>query len=258
MDNWDDVLRAGLADVIEFIPKLLLAAVILIAGLLLAKLISKGLDALLTRVGFDRLIERGGIKRALANSNLDASEILASIVYWTLVLFVLQFAFGIFGPNPVSDLLEGIIAFLPNIIVAIIIIIIAAAIAAGAKKLIENTLGGLSYGPLLANIAAFFILFLGVVAALGQVNVAESVTTPLLIALLAIVAGVVIVGAGGGLIRPMQARWEAYLARAEAEVPRIRAEAAGEPTVSEQVDAATQKLPRATRVPRARPVNPEL
>ncbi|WP_199180911.1 MULTISPECIES: hypothetical protein [unclassified Cryobacterium] len=60
------------------------------------------------------------------------------------MLFVLQFAFGVFGPNPVSDLLAGIIAFLPKIIVAIIIIVIAAAVAAGVKTLIQGTLGGLS------------------------------------------------------------------------------------------------------------------
>ena len=59
------------------------------------------------------------------------------------MLFVLQFAFGVFGPNPVSDLLAGIIAFLPKIIVAIIIVI-AAAVAAGVKTLIQGTLGGLS------------------------------------------------------------------------------------------------------------------
>ena len=39
--------------------------------------------------------------------------------------------------------------------------------------------------------------------------VATSVTTPILIAVPAIIAGVIIVGAGGGLIKPMQQRWEA-------------------------------------------------
>ena len=54
---------------------------------------------------------------------LDASDIVAKVVYYALVLFVLQFAFGVFGPNPVSDLLAGIISFLPKIVVAIIIVV---------------------------------------------------------------------------------------------------------------------------------------
>ncbi|WP_201788454.1 mechanosensitive ion channel family protein [Rathayibacter sp. VKM Ac-2630] len=181
-------LQNGLAAVIAFVPLALLFLLILIVGLIVAKLIEKGLSRLLTKVGFDRAVERGGIKKALANSKLDASDIVSKIIYYTLVLFVLQFAFGVFGPNPVSDLLQGIIGFLPKIIVAIIIIVIAAAIAAGAKGLIQNTLGGLSYGKLLGNIVAIFILFLGATAALNQIEVATTVSTPILIAVLAIIA----------------------------------------------------------------------
>lgn len=240
-------LQDALAAVLAFVPLFLLFLVILIVGLIVAKLLSKGLEKLLEKVGFDRLVERGGIKRALAKSKLDASDIVAKIVYYTLVLFVLQFAFGVFGPNPVSDLLEGIIAFLPKIIVAIIIIVIAAAIAAGAKTLIQNTLSGLSYGKILANIVAVFILFLGVTAALNQIEVATTVTTPILIAVLAIIAGVIIVGAGGGLIKPMQQRWEAMLTKAEQEAPKIQQEAQNAPTVGEQAQQAANRVQYATR-----------
>ena len=62
-----------------------------------------------------------------------------------------------------------------------------------------------------------FILGLGVIAALNQIGVATTVTTPVLIAVLATIAGILIVGVGGGLIRPMQSRWERWLTRAEQE-----------------------------------------
>lgn len=234
-------LQTGLASVIDFIPKLLLFLVILIVGLIVAKLISKALSKLLEKVGFDRLVERGGVKKALENSKLDASDIIAKILYYALVLFVLQFAFGVFGPNPVSDLLAAIIGFLPKVIVAIIIVVIAAAIAAAAKTLIQGTLGGLSYGKVLANIASLFILFIGVTAALNQIDVATTVTTPILITVLAIIGGVIVVGAGGGLIKPMQARWESYLSKAEEEAPKMKAEADKAPSVQQQAQNAAQK-----------------
>ena len=243
--NFLEVLQTGLAAVVAFVPLALLFLLILIVGLIVAKLISKGVEKLLERVGFDRLVERGGIKKALAGSKLDASDIVGKIIYYTLVLFVLQFAFGVFGPNPVSDLLEGIIAFLPKIIVAIIIIVIASAIAAAVQTLIQNTLGGLSYGKVLANIAAVFIIFLGVTAALNQIEVATTVTTPILIAVLAIIAGVIIVGAGGGLIKPMQQRWEAMLTRAEAEAPRIQQHVQGAPSLNEQAKQAQGTIQQA-------------
>lgn len=240
--------------IVTFVPKLLLAIVILVVGILVARLLSRAVDKLLDRVGFDRLVERGGVRQALERSGLDASDIVAKIVYWAIVLFTLQFAFGVFGPNPVSTLLATIIGYLPNVIVAIIIVIIAAAIAQGVKQLVQGTLGGLSYGRILANVASIFIIFLGVIAALNQVGIAFTVTTPVLITVLATVSGILIVGVGGGLIRPMQQRWETYLSRAEAEVPRAKAAAeASHPTtgVTETLPAATA-TPRAARPPRAR------
>lgn len=247
-----DVLQTGLVTVIDFVPKFLLFLLILIVGLIVAKLLSKALSKLLQRVGFDRLVERGGVKKALASSKLDASDIIAKIVYYTLVLFVLQFAFGVFGPNPVSDLLAAIIAFLPKIIVAIVIIIIAAAVAAAVKTLIQGTLGGLSYGKILANIASIFVLFIGVIAALNQVDIATTVTTPILITVLAIVAGVLIVGAGGGLIKPMQARWETILNKASDEAPKLKQQADAAPSIADQAAAATAQAENIAR-PRTTP-----
>jgi len=170
---------------------------------------------------------------------------LAKLVYYAVLLFTLQLAFAAFGPNPISALLTSIIAFLPRVFVAIIIVVLAAAIAAAAKALIQGSLGALSYGKVLANLAAVFILGLGVIAALNQVGIATTVTTPVLIAVLATLAGVIVVGVGGGLIKPMATRWETYLAAAEAEAPKIKQQLATAPSVTEQARAATDRAKNA-------------
>ena len=54
-------------------------------------------------------------------------------------------------------------------------------------------------------------------------------------------AGEIGLGVGGGLVRPMQQRWEGYLTKAEEEAPKIKAHAAGAPSVSDQArDAAAR------------------
>ncbi|HLM65833.1 MAG TPA: hypothetical protein VK306_16170 [Acidimicrobiales bacterium] len=128
--------------VATFDPQLLAFLVVLI-GYFVAKAIAKVLDSVLERVGFDALVERGGIKAALARSTYDASDILSKLVFYALILVVLHMAFGIFGPNPVSDLLEGVIAYLPKVFAAILIVVIASAIAADARELLSATLGTL-------------------------------------------------------------------------------------------------------------------
>jgi Conserved TM helix len=237
--NLENGLRDGISTIADFLPKLVLFLIILLIGLLIAKALSKAANALLEKVGFDRAVERGGVRKALAGSKMDASDIVSKLVYYALALFVLQLAFGVFGPNPISDLLTEVIRFIPSLVVAIIILVVASAIAAAVKVLVQNSLGGLSYGTTLANIASIFVLFLGIVAALNQVGVATTVTTPVLVAILATVAGVIIVGVGGGLIKPMQQRWEGYLTKAEAEAPRIKQEAAAAPSVTEQARQGT-------------------
>ncbi|WP_246856055.1 mechanosensitive ion channel family protein [Nocardioides xinjiangensis] len=237
-----DALRDGLSTIAEFVPKLVLFLVILVIGIVIAKVVAKALNAILERAGFDRAVERGGVKRALSSSKMDASDIVAKLIHYTLLLFVLQLAFGVFGANPISRLIEDVIRFLPSLVVAIIILVVAASIAAAVKGLLENMIGGLSYGRVLANIASAFILFLGVIAALNQVGVATTVTTPVLVAILATVAGVIVVGVGGGLIRPMQQRWESYLTTAEREAPRMKAQAGSAPSVREQAQSAAQDL----------------
>ncbi len=218
---------AAWANLLLFGPKLLMFLVILVVGYYVAKFACKILNRLLERVGFDRLVERGGIKKALDRTRWDASDIISKLVFYFVMLFTLQLAFGVFGPNPVSTMLTSIIAYLPNIFVAIVIVVIAAAIATGVKQMIQAALGGLSYGKFVANAAAVAILVVGVFAALDQLQIAPSIVNGLFYAMLAVVAGSAIVAVGGGGVVPMRSVWERWLSRAQQEAPRIKAEAQG-------------------------------
>jgi hypothetical protein len=226
-----DALRDMWREIVLLAPKLALFIVILVIGWILAKLIGKAVDKILERVGFDRAVERGGIKKALERSRYDASTIVGKIVYYALLLVVLQLAFGVFGPNPISGLLAGVIAFLPRLLVAVIIIVVAAAIAAAVRDILSNTLSGLSYGRMLATIAGLFIIGLGVIAALNQMGIAVTVTLPVLIAVLGTIGGILVVGVGGGLIKPMQERWERYLMTVEREGRDFRQRGSGQTSV---------------------------
>ena len=236
-DGVGDMLRS----VLLFLPKALAFVGILLVGWLIAKAVRKLVDKVLERVGFDRLVERGGVKTALQRSKYDASDIVAKLAYYAILLFTLQLAFGIWGPNPISDLITGVVRWLPRAFVAIIIIVVASAIAKGVKDLITASLGGLSYGKILANIASVFILGLGIIAALNQIGVATTVTTPILITVLAIIAGVLVVGVGGGAIKPMQARWENWLNTAEREAGNLSSRTTGGYPVSSGSGAAAPR-----------------
>jgi hypothetical protein len=213
------------SNVATFLPKLAAALVILVVGYFVAKIISRILDRVLDRVGFDRMVERGGLRQALARSKYEPSDLLAKVVYWAVMLFVLQLAFGVFGSNPISDLLRGLIAYLPNIFVAILIVVIAAAIAKAVTDLLSSLLAGMQGGQLLARGAGIAILVFAAFAALDQLQVAPRIVTGLWYAILAAVVGSVIVAVGGGGIRTMQRFWDRMAGKAEERGPELRQQA---------------------------------
>ena len=210
------------AKIATFVPKLLGFLAVLIIGYFVAKAIGKIFDKVLERVGFDRAVERGGVKQALAKSKYDASTIVSKVVFYALFLLVLQLAFGVWGANPVSRMIEGVVAYLPKVFAAIVIVVVAAAIAAAVKEIISSALGGLSYGNTLAIGASVAILTIGGFAALSQLQIAPAIINGLFYGLLAIVVGSAVIAIGGGGIQPMQQRWQSALQRWDAEKPQMQ------------------------------------
>jgi Conserved TM helix len=237
--NFGTGISNAFSNVATFIPKFIVFLIILIVGYFIAKALARLVSRVLTRVGFDQLAERGGIKTALAHSKYDASDILAKIVYYAILLFVLDVAFGVFGSNPISGFLHGVIAYLPLLAIAVVIIVVTAAIAAAVRNLIENSLSGMPYAKVLGNLAWGFILALGIIAALNQLHIAQNVLNAVLYAALAALAGIAIVAVGGGGIKTMSQRWEAVATRYDAEKLRI----VGAINTPSLTDQASQAIP---------------
>jgi hypothetical protein len=168
----------------EFLPRAVAFVAILVVGRLVAK----------------------SVRKLLGRLPYDAASLVAKLVSCSVLLVALHLAVGLWAPNPISALLAAVVGWLPRLFVALVLVLGAAAIARGAKDLVDTALGGRSRGPMTASVTSVLILGLGVVAALNEVGLATAVSTPVLIGVLAAIGGVIVVGVGGGLIRPMPGR----------------------------------------------------
>lgn len=213
--DFEQSLGEALTSVTTFVPKLALFLVILLVGWLIAKAIAKIVTVILNKVGFPRAIDRAGLGQILAQSQYDATQLVAKVLYYFVLLIALQAAFGVFPANPIGEIIGDIVGWLPHLAVAIVIIVVVAAIANALRDLLTNVLSSVSYGRTVANVVAFFLIGLGVIAALNQIGVAAFVTGSVLTAVLAAIVGIAVVGVGGGLIRPMQERWGRWLSTLE-------------------------------------------
>ncbi|MBB5923311.1 hypothetical protein FHR81_004378 [Actinoalloteichus hoggarensis] len=225
-------IRSGLGEawsmIATFVPKLIGFLIILLIGWLIAKGLAKALGLLLHRAGFHRLVEKTGLSDMLSKSKVDLGEIVIKIVYYFILLITLQIAFSVFGSgNAISQLLHSVIVYIPRVVVALILVLIAAAIGRVVRDLIRSALAGRSYGHLLGTLAFVFLIGLGVIAALNQLGIAVTVTLPVLVTVLATLGGILVVGLGGGLIKPAQQRWATWLDHFESESSRAGAATAG-------------------------------
>ncbi len=249
--GFNDAFQEGIA----LLPKIGYFLLILIIGIFVAKIVAKILTKVLQKVGFDNLVERGGIKQALSKSKYDAAGILGKIVYYFIFLLVLSAAFGVFGSdNPVSVFLAKIIAFLPNVFVAVLVIVIAAAVAAAVKELVGNLLGGLSYGASLANALSLVIIAFGVFAALDQLQIAPLITTAVFYALLALVVLPLIIAFGVGGIEPARDAIRTLQDKGQQRAQEVKQEATGsEPQApaARRTRTATTAAPARRRRPTA-------
>jgi len=230
--------QGGLQDawhnVATIVPKLLAFFLILLVGWFIAKALSKVANSLLERVGFDGWVERGSLREAFARNNTDASDIVGVLVFWVVFLITLQLAFGIWGPNPISDLLRGLIAYIPRIVVAVVILVIAAAVAKVLTDVLRPMLGAVEGGDWIARAAGVAVLVIGVFAALDELQIAPAIVVGLFYALLAVVVGSLIVAFGAGGIPIAREYLQRWRVRGEAKAAEIRTNA--------NVDAATQEL----------------
>jgi len=215
-------LQSAWQHVAMIVPELLGFFLILLIGWFIAKALSKLTNSLLERVGFDNWVERGSLKQAFARNNTDASDLVAVLVFWTVFLITLQLAFGIWGPNPISDLLHGLIAYIPRIVVAVVILVIAAAVARVLTDVLRPMLGAVEGGDWIARAAGIAVLVIGVFAALDELQIAPAIVVGLFYALLAVIVGSLIVAFGGGGIPVAREYLQRWRVRGEAKAAEIR------------------------------------
>src|SRR5215217_7048372 len=179
-------LQDALSTFLGYIPQLIGAIVILIVGYVIAKVLQAVVGRVLQGIGFDRWMERGGIKQFFdrAETNQTPASILGALVFWFVFIIAITMAADALGIPQVSVVLAQLIAYIPNIIAAIQILILAALLA----NFISGIVKGATGSDILASIAQYAIIVYAVFAALTQLGVAVQLTANTFLIVLGAVA----------------------------------------------------------------------
>lgn len=175
--NLDVSFERMINDFIAWIPHLIGAIFILVVGYVVAKLLEKGTDAVLEKVGFDRAASRGGVADALARTGtrMDPSSAVASLVFWVVLLVVILMAANALGLTAIAAMFEELVTYIPNVIVAILILVFAMMLGEFVKDLTLATVGRVEGARMLANLAKVSIIVLAIFMALDQLQIADDI-----------------------------------------------------------------------------------
>ena len=185
-----DSLQRGLDELVAFLPRLVGFLIILLIGWLIARAVKALLVKALEGVGIDRALSTGSAGPHVARAMPDArpSEIIGTIAFWFLFLGAIAIAVSQLGIQSLDNFVQSIVAYLPNVVVAILIFVIAGAVAAAVSGLVSRTLGDTATGKIAATAAPVLIMGIATFMILDQLNIAPAIVEITYIALLGSVA----------------------------------------------------------------------
>ncbi len=168
-------LRVFLRQIGDFLPRLILALVVLLVGWFLAKAARFALVKGLRAVNFHVVTQRAGLDDFLRDGGIesDSTDILGLLVYWVVILGALLVAFNSLGLAYVTDVLMRVLLFVPQVMVALLILAFGAYFA----RFIGNAVTAycrsvhIQDADLLGRLAQYAIVTFVVLIALDQVNI---------------------------------------------------------------------------------------
>jgi hypothetical protein len=205
--SWGDAvfvaLTGALNDLLLFVPRLLGALLILLVGWLIAKAVAALVTRGLRAVRFNQVADRAELDQFLdrAGVRLDPASVVGKLAYWFLLLIFIGAAFNAFGLTQVTAVINQVLAYLPNVAVALVVLLVGALLAQLAATLVRGASGTARVGDpeVLAALARAAVLGFAVLIALNQLQIGAAIVNTLFVALVGSVAlaGALAFGLGG-------------------------------------------------------------
>jgi len=191
-DIYLEPVRAFLFQLGAFLPRVMIAVAVVIAGWLLAKVVRFAVTKGLRAINFGVLTERSGLDGFLRQGGMsgDTTAIFGVLVYWLVILVAFLIAFNGLGLTYITDLLSRIIWFVPNVFVALLVLAFGAYFARFVGDTVVTYLSNIKLqdAALLGKFAQYAIMVFVVLIALDQINVGGDIVRQ---SFLVILAGVV-------------------------------------------------------------------
>ncbi len=192
LDIYLEPARVILGQISAFLPRLLIAVVVVVVGWLLAKGARVAVTKALRAINFNVLTERSGLDGFLRQGGMTGgvTTIVGIVVYWLVILAALLIAFNGLGLTYITDVLSRVVWFIPNVFVALLVLAFGSYFAhfVGDTVVAYCRSSKLQDATLLGKLAQYAIMVFVVLIALDQIQVGGDIVRE---SFLVILAGIV-------------------------------------------------------------------
>ncbi|PIR73702.1 MAG: hypothetical protein COU40_01090 [Candidatus Moranbacteria bacterium CG10_big_fil_rev_8_21_14_0_10_35_21] len=207
IQTWGEAISMSLRGLwerfIDFLPTLIGALLVFIIGWLIAVALGKIAEKVLKSIKIDQAVEKIGLNSKMSDMGIGSgvSEFFGDLVKWFLVLVFLMAATDILNLNQVTNYLNSIVLYIPNVVVAVIVLAIAFLVGNFVFGIVKGSTraAGVMSATLLATISKWAIVIFGILAALIQLGIASALVSTIFIGIVAMLAlaGGLAFGLGG-------------------------------------------------------------
>ena len=160
---------------VDFVPKLVGAVVVLVIGVLVAKMVAAIVSRVLKQVGFDKIGARLNDIDFInqLQTEIKLSEIVAKVLYYFILLVFITAATETLGVAAITGMVLSLVNFIPKVVAAAIMLQVGVLVADALKKAVVSICQTfkVASGKLLGMIVFYFFLIIIIISALGQAGI---------------------------------------------------------------------------------------
>ncbi len=174
-------LSDSLTEITHFLPRLLVAIVVLILGWMLAKVARAGIMRLLILLKFDRATEKSGLESFLKHAEMEVSiaSIIGNLAYWMIILLMIVTVANSLGLQMVADLFNKVVLYIPNVIVAILVLVFGTILARFINRMVFAWLSNVEFSGALtvSTFSEYAMMVFVFFMAMEQLQIANELLT---------------------------------------------------------------------------------
>jgi hypothetical protein len=180
---------AMLNDIMTMLPKIAVAIILVLVGIVLARWIKGVVVSLLDSIGINSLFGKMGVRSSTSASLPSFADIIGTIVQVVVILLFTVEALQILNLHFMVTLATGIFAYLPMVLAAIVILAVGFWLASLAERFVGSVMTTKSGSPhMLRYVAKYAILAFAFFMALSQLGIAPAIINAAFILILGGVA----------------------------------------------------------------------